>query len=135
MSVTGALCCPLYCDGGVVLPDGPRPVFGTCELCGAEASVTAAQVMTNRNYRSRMTVDFAAQKARLSAVPRYPHCDCGGPLVLPEQAKVPPKKGWLLCAKEGAYVQVPEDQLAIARAAATAEGFELPIPRLTLVKP
>ena len=109
------------CATWLRVPDTGEVEFVTCHGCGEEIAVTAAQVDRYRKAIPSVRAEIASTKERLSAVVRYPFCDCGGPLMLPQQARVKAGPGRLLCPAESALVDVPQEVYAQARAAAEAE--------------
>lgn len=115
-------------DGGIVVPAG-HGRHGACRTCGGRVSITAAQVMSERRRDALERAQVEASRARTAALPRYPACWCGGPLMLPEQAGKGPAPGRLFCGACGVQTGVTQkattEQVDKARAAAKAEGFEV----------
>ena len=125
----GLLC--HHCSRNVCIPESGSPRELQCER-GHTSTVTPAQYKAERRRIALVDAEAAATASRLSAVPRYPACACGGPLMLPEQAgKDAPwhPRGHLFCAKcgptTGATQQASPEQIDRAKAAAKAEGFEV----------
>lgn len=126
--VHGGFRCP-ECAHTIRAPKSAALGIVICHRCDAEASITAEQVEFIRNFNAKAERMQDEVTARLSVVPRYPVCGCGGPLMLPEQAGKGAMIGRLFCGSCGAQTGVTQkataEQIDKARAAAKAEGFEV----------
>ncbi len=111
------------------VPTSGRSREAVCQGCARRVAVTPDQVKAIRDLDRRSVAEQRERAARLAAVPRYPVCGCGGPLMLPEQAGKASIRGRLFCGScgptTGATQKATEEQIDKARAAAKAEGFEV----------
>ncbi len=117
------------CKNLLVVSPLAHPRKLTCAQ-GHESTVTAAQRKAEHRRHALASAEGEARAARLALVPRYPSCSCGGPLMLPEQAGKGRMTGRLFCGSCGVQTGVTQkataEQIEKARAAAKAEGFEVP---------